>query len=239
MADCRTVAVAAIGCGAVFAVAVGLAGGPQGRAGALVLLVGAAVATVLAFVRAGFPRLVGHRSGEPPPVLDDPGDRAVLAEAAEHVRVIVRIWPALGPLGGPADPGGLLDETMRDLRAVLVERQELRQVHRRLRLAVPPQSPSVRAELDNRRLLVAERIRESDADIRCRLRSLAILAQACTGYVSHRDELARTRQLVDEADAALSAASAAPARWSESTVDLAEWSEHTTAVVRAYRELTW
>jgi hypothetical protein len=201
-----TVFVVAAGWGAVSGAAVAVGGGRTGAALLPAAVTGLLIAVLLALACHGVVALAlrGRRPAVPgQPVLRDPRDVAVLARAGAQARLVVRIWPVLGVLGEPADPAPVLERTLVELRAVLAERRRLRTMYPRVLVAVRALPGRPGAELDARQPLLVERIRDCDADVRRRLHRLALLADACLAYLSHRDAVERARRLVAEVDEVL------------------------------------
>ncbi|AEV86259.1 hypothetical protein ACWT_5241 [Actinoplanes sp. SE50] len=179
-------------------------------------------------------RMLGRSPGEYRFVVHQ-GDRAALHRSIEAAVRTLRRWPILSGHVGLADPSPRLARTLWDLSGLLIERDRVRRTRDRLTdvdPAVPPDTP-LRAELADRAAQARLRLRHLGVQARDQLTHLTRLAAETDAFVRHEQASAAARAALRASDYLLSPA--APAPPDDEALDLAD---HTSAVLRAYRELT-
>jgi hypothetical protein len=206
---------------------------PEG-AGRMLL---AGVAGVL-FLAVGFALVRGAagRSSAHERVLEDPRDRATFETATADANRILLVWPDLETMADPADPRLTLERALWDLALALEERGTLRAANRALKESVGDMlgGSTVYVAVTDRAALVASRLSEVEAEVQRRTGHLRRLADLCQRYVDERSATTRARRRVRAVDALLGAMTARAGR----TYDPAEeLTDHTEAVLDAYRDL--
>jgi hypothetical protein len=194
---------------------------------------------VLAFVmveqaRAARPGRIAVPAGTEHHVLVTAEERTAYAKALVVARRIRTTWPALENMIDPVDADRALTRALDDLAAELARRQDIRRLRAELadvdHRDLPPDSPAVRALIEQRRR-VDDLWRAAGATANRILAGINAAALAGDNLVRER-RIGATADRAEHAIAQLTAAGAA--RSVEAGPDLAE---RTAAVVAAYREL--
>ena len=196
-----------------------------GLAGVLFLAVGIALM-----------RVAAGRSRTHERVLEDPRDRATFEAATGDANRIMLVWPDLEAMADPADPRLTLERALWDLALALEERGRLRAANRALKESVTDllAGSTVYLAVADRAERVAGQLSKVEAEVQRRTGYLRRLADLCQRYVDERSATTRARRRVRAVDALLGAMTARAGR----TYDPgAELTDHTEAVLEAYRDL--
>ena len=176
-----------------------------------------------------------HQWAEGHLVLTQHEDREAIKRAAQNVRVVAASWPKLRTHVALDDPSSVLVTQLWDLAVLVGQRAAARQLRRDLAASAVgiPAGSATALELADRAAQVDQALTQLDTTIDRRQSHLWQLAGTVRAFVTDQDALARARATMRDAD---QHRSAAPVEQIESlTSDL---TEHTAAVLTAYRELT-
>jgi hypothetical protein len=183
---------------------------------------------------AGLPGWIAVPAGTEHHVLVTAEERTAYAKALVVARRIRTTWPALENMIDPVDADRALTRALDDLAAELARRQDIRRLRAELadvdHRDLPPDSPAVRALIEQRRRL-DDLWRAAGATANRILAGINAAALAGDNLVRER-RIGATADRAEQAIAQLTAAGTA--RSVDAGPDLAE---RTAAVVAAYREL--
>jgi hypothetical protein len=146
------------------------------------------------------------------------------------------VWPDLESMADPADPRLTLERALWDLTLALEERGKLRAANRALKESVSDMlaGSTVYMAVTDRAERVAGQLSKVEAEVQRRTGYLRRLADLCHRYVDERSATARARRRVRAVDALLGAMTARAGRAYDPAEEL---TDHTEAVLEAYRDL--
>ncbi|WP_089256134.1 MULTISPECIES: hypothetical protein [Asanoa] len=201
-------------------------------AGTALIVAGAAVTAWQALRR--YTR-TAHRWAEGHQVLTRHEDRDVINRAAQNVRAIAASWPRLRTHVALDDPSPALVDQLWELTLRVSERATARQRGQDLRAAAVdvPTGSRVALELTDQMTQVDRAVARLDRAIDQRQADLWRLADHVHAFVTEQEMLARAHATTRSADQHRNVPSAEPGETATG-----ELTDHTAAVLAAYRELT-
>jgi hypothetical protein len=176
-----------------------------------------------------------HRWDEGHLVLTHHDDRDVIKRAAQNVRVTAACWPKLRAHVALDDPSPVLGAQLWVLTMLVGERATVRQLRKDMSTSGVgvPAGTATALELTDRIAQVDQDLAQLDTAISQRQTHLWRLADQARAFVTEQEALARAQAAIRSADLRRGVASVDPA---DSVAG--ELTDHTAAVLAAYRELT-